>query len=141
MKKIFRSLLALALLSLALHAVTFAQDFSPKVRAHIPFAFYAGAKSLPAGDYTLAINRQTRNVAIFEYGKGIAMFLLGFPNDASNNGVVRLTFQRNNDGVYSLGKVQGPDLGVSFPVADASSLRVDGQPDNETRVVVAQLSR
>jgi|SRR5215813_2004817 len=141
MKKVFRSLLAVALLSLALHAATFAQDFSPKVRAHIPFAFYAGTKSLPAGDYTLAINRQSRNVAIFEYGKGIALFLLGSPNDGSTNGVVLLTFQRNRDGVYSLGKLQEPDLGVSFPVADTSSLRVDAQPDKETRVVVAQLSR
>ena len=70
------------MLALALHAATFAQDFSPRVRAHIPFPFYAGAKSLPPGDYTLAINRQTRNVAIFEYDKGIGVFLLGSPNAA-----------------------------------------------------------
>jgi hypothetical protein len=32
-------LVVLALLALALHAATFAQDFSPRVRAHIPFPF------------------------------------------------------------------------------------------------------
>jgi len=137
----FRSLVVLALLALALHAATFAQDFSPMVRAHIPFPFYAGAKSLPPGDYTLAINRQTRHVAIFEYDKGIGVFLLGSPSDASINGVALLTFQRNSEGVYALQKVQGPDIGVNFPASETSSLRADGRPVNDVQVIVAQVMR
>ena len=77
MKEHYRRMAALALLVLALHAATLAQAFSPKVRAQIPFSFYAGGKILPAGSYTLAVNRETCNVAIFQTSTGIGTFLLG----------------------------------------------------------------
>ena len=73
--------------------------------------------------------------------KGIGVFLLGSPSDASINGVALLTFQRNSEGVYALQKVQGPDIGVNFPASETSSLRADGRPVNDVQVIVAQVMR
>ena len=71
MKEKYRKLVVLALFVLALTGASLAQDFSPKVRAQIPFSFYAGGKILPAGNYTLAIHRESNNVAIFQQGTGV----------------------------------------------------------------------
>ena len=49
----YRKLVALASIVLALSGLVLANDFTPKVRASIPFDFYAGGKMLPAGTYTI----------------------------------------------------------------------------------------
>jgi hypothetical protein len=61
---------------------------------------------MPAGEYTFAVNRQNRTIAIFQNDKGIGSFLLGSPNDGSNNGRTLLTFRTNNEDVYVLQKLQ-----------------------------------
>lgn len=141
MNKYFRKLAVLALFVLALHAVTFAQDFAPRLRAHIPFPFYAGSKVLPPGDYTVAVNRQISNVAIFEDGRHIGTFLLGSPNQGTTNGLALLTFHRNSEGVYALQKIQAPDIGVSFTTVKASSLLTDERRPDDTQVLVGSLGR
>jgi len=109
MKENFRTLATLMLFALALNAAALAQDFEQYVRAKIPFSFYAGGQVMPAGDYTFAINRQNRTIAIFQNDKGIGSFLLGSPNDGSNNGRTLLTFRTNNEDVYVLQKLQEAD--------------------------------
>jgi len=64
---------------------------------------------MPAGEYTFAVNRQNRTIAIFQNDKGIGSFLLGSPNDGSNNGRTLLTFRTNNEDVYVLQKLQEAD--------------------------------
>ena len=115
-----------------------AQDFSPKLRANIPFKFYAGGKMLPAGNYTLAVHVGSNNVAIFHKDTGIGTFLLGSPRDGSNNGRALLTFRANSEGTYVLQKIQGPDLGISFVSDNAlSHVALNGSADSGEVVIAA----
>src|SRR6516162_6926326 len=114
MKENFRTLATLMLFALALNAAALAQDFEQYVRAKIPFSFYAGGQVMPAGDYTFAINRQNRTIAIFQNDKGIGSFLLGSPNDGSDNGRTLLTFRGNAEDIYVLQRLQGPEFGINF---------------------------
>lgn len=141
MKQIYRRLAALALFVLALQAVTLAQDFSTKVRAKIPFSFYAGGKMLPAGTYTLAVNRENSNVAVFQRDTGAGTFLLGSHNDGSKNGRSVLIFRDNGEGTYVLQKVTGPDFGVNFYTGKAMSHLAQASSANDTQIVIAELVR
>ena len=138
MKENYRKLVVLALVVLALTGASLAQDFSTKVRAQIPFSFYAGGKMLPGGDYTLAVNRGSNNVAIFQKDTGVGTFLLGSPHDASRNGLSLLTFRANSEGTYVLQKIEGPELGISFVSDKAlSHLALDGPVDSKEVVIAA----
>jgi hypothetical protein len=138
-KKSYRKLVALALFVLALTGASLAQDFSRKVRANIPFSFYAGGKMLPAGNYTLAIHRGSNNVAIFQKDTSVGTFLLGSPHDGSRNGRSLLTFHANSEGTYVLQKIEGPDLGVSFVSDKALSHVALSSSTNSTDVVIAAI--
>jgi hypothetical protein len=123
---------------LALTGASLAQDFSPKVRANIPFSFYAGGKILPAGTYTLAVNRGSNNVVILQKDTGIGTFLLGSPRDGSRNGRSLLTFRANSEGTYVLQKIEGPDLGISFVSHKAlSPVALNGSADSPEVVIAA----
>ena len=141
MKKNFRRLMALTLFTLALSTATFAQDFGQKVRANIPFSFYAGGKVMPAGNYTFTINRENFNIAIYEKNKGIGSFLLGSPHDGSKDERTLLTFRTNDEDVYVLQKLEGPEFGLSFSGGKQLSHLVEDRPSNDTRTIVAQLVR
>jgi hypothetical protein len=129
----------LVLFVLALTGASLAQDFSAKVRAHIPFDFYAGGKMLPAGNYTLALNRGTNNVAIFQKDTGMGVFLIGSPHDGSRNGRSLLTFHADGEGKYVLLKIEGPDLGISFVSEKALSHLALNAGGNSTEVVIAAI--
>ena len=138
MKENYRKLVVLALAVLALTGASLAQDFSTKVRAQIPFSFYAGGKILPAGTYTLAVNRGSNNVAIFQKDTGVGTFLLGSPHDASRNGLSLLTFRANSEDTYVFQKIEGPELGISFVSDKAlSHLALDGPADSKEVVIAA----
>ena len=139
MKEIYRKLVVPALFVLALASAALAQDFSTKVRAHIPFSFYAGSKMLPAGNYTLAVNRGSDNVAIFQSDSGIGTFLIGSPHDASRNGISLLTFRANSEGTYVLQKIEGPDLGISFVSDKALSRLALDSPASSREVIIAAI--
>lgn len=138
MKSNYHKLVVLGLVVLALTGASLAQDFSSKVRAHIPFSFYAGGKMLPAGNYTLAVNRGSNNVAIFQKDSGVGTFLIGSPHDASRNGLSLLTFRASSEGTYVLQKIEGPDLGISF-VSDKALSRIalNASADSTEVVIVA----
>ena len=138
MKENYRKLVVLVLVVLALTGASQAQDFSTKVRAHIPFSFYAGGKMLPAGNYTLAVNRGSNNVAIFQKDSGVGTFLIGSPHDASRNGLSVLTLRANQEGTYVLQKIEGPDLGISFVSNKTlAQLALDGAVDSREVVIAA----
>lgn len=139
MKENLRRLVALTFFTLVLSAAAFAQDFGHSVRADIPFNFYSGGKVMPAGNYTFAIDRQTHNLAIFQRDKGIGAFVLGAPYDGSNHQTTTLTFRANDENVYVLQKLQGPDFGLSFSGGKQLSRWVENRPANATQMVVAEL--
>jgi len=140
-KHSYRRLMALAMLVLALHAATLAQDFTLKFHAEIPFSFYAGSKMLPPGIYTLAVNRESHNVAIFQSNNtGVGTFLLASPGDGSNDRRSVLIFR--TDGVsYVLQKLSGPDVGLGFNTEKGLSHLAEDRQDNATRVVIAQVGK
>ncbi len=139
MKNNLCRLVALALFTMALGGAALAQDFAHKVRADIPFSFYAGDKLMPAGNYTFATNLLNHNVEIGQSAKGPESFLQGLPSDRSKNGLAVLTFRTNGDGVYALQKVQGEDFGVSFNVDKVLSHLAADRPADGTQTVIAQL--
>ena len=141
MKTSFRRLAALMLLALALDTLALAQDFDHRVRANIPFNFYASGKVMPAGEYTFAVNRQNHTIEILQNTKAIGSFLLGSPNDGSNNGRTLLTFRISNEDVYELQQLQEPDFGISFGAQQVPSHSAAVRPADFTRIVVAQLVR
>ena len=133
----YRKFVALALFVLALSGAVLAQDFSPKVRAYIPFNFYAGGKLLPAGNYTLAVNRVNRNVAIVQKESGTGTFLLASQLDDSYNGLSLLIFRSDGEGAYVLEKMDGTDLSLSFATDKVVSHVALAAPEHSTHVIVA----
>jgi hypothetical protein len=140
-KQNYRKFVALALFVLALSGAALAQDFAPKVRAYIPFNFNAGSKMLPAGTYTVAINRGSNNVAIFQRDTGVGTFLLALPTGVNRQGQPVLTFRSDGDGTYVLVKIEGPDLGLNVPTGKKLSHLALAPTTGETRVVLAELVR
>ena len=139
MTKQYLKLVALAVFVLALSGAALAQNFTPTVRATIPFNFYAGSTTLPAGNYTLAVNRLTNNVAIFQTGTSVGTFLLGSRGDGSRDGRSVLIFRTNGEGTYVLQNIESRDLGLSFPADRVLSHFALDRPGSETRVVVAAI--
>ena len=145
MKSNYGRLVALALFVLALNTIVLAQDFTSKVRVDIPFSFYAGDQMLPAGQYTVALNRANSNIAIRATDTNAGAFLLGSPNSFSNASLVALTFHSSGSGGYILEKFQGPDFGFAF--ADhktgtkVAANSPKSQPNRDTQLVIAALTK
>ena len=139
MKNNLCKVVALALFTMALGGAALAQDYAHKVRADIPFSFYAGTKLMPAGTYTFATNVANYNVEIGQSAKGPESFLQGSPYDGSNNGLAVLTFRTNGAGAYALQKVQAEDFGVSFNADKVLSRFAANRPADATTTVIAQL--
>jgi len=114
MKATYGKVVALALVALALSVTSFSQSFSTKVRADIPFSFYAGDKLLPAGSYTFGFNSNNHSLAVLSNQKGKASFLVGYPSAASKTGMSLLVFRTNSDGAHALEEIQGANYSVGF---------------------------
>ena len=114
MKKYLSKLVALALFAVALTGAALAQDGAHRVRANIPFNFYAGGQLLPAGEYTISINPENRVVMIGQKATGRGYLLLAQQGDSSRDERTVLTFKLVEDEVYALRGLRGPDLGLSF---------------------------
>jgi hypothetical protein len=137
MKNYLSKLVALALFATALSGATLAQSSTHVVRATIPFSFYAGGQVLPAGEYTISINKGTRSAIIGQRATGRSSFLLGSPDDSSRDERTVLIFKSDEDEVYALREIQGPDFGVGFHAKEArSTMRVQSQ-NNESVTILA----
>jgi hypothetical protein len=141
-KQNYRRLVVPALILLALHAATLAQDSALKFRAEIPFSFYAGSKLLPPGNYMLAINHESHNVAIFQSNNtGVGTFLLASPRDGSNDRRSVLIFRTDGVGTYVLQQFEGPDVGLGFDNKKGLSHLAENRQANATQVVMAQVGK
>ena len=139
MKKHYRKLMSLALFLLALSGAALAQTSDAKVRAQIPFNFYAGSKLLPAGTYTISVNRVTNNVAIFQTDTGVGTFLFASQIDGSKDGRSFLIFHSDNEGVYVLQNIEEPYLGLHFNTSRKLSVVAEDRPGSLQRVVITAL--
>jgi hypothetical protein len=137
--KLVSKLVALAVFALALNSAALAQSFDHKVRAEVPFRFYAGNKVLTAGNYTFAFDRNNHTLMILQDNRGAAALLLGsLAEDSSSNQAV-LVFRTNGEGIYALEKVQGPDFAVAFNARKSLSRVAENRPIGETETLLAQL--
>ena len=139
MKVFVGRMVALALTALALNGAVLAQNAAHKVRAEVPFNFYAGERILPAGTYTFTFDGEGYKLLVRASDKRGAAFLLGTPDDASTNNLATLTFRTNGEGVYALQKVQGPEFGIHFNADKALAHVVENRPPYATQTVVAEL--
>jgi hypothetical protein len=122
-KKYFAHLIAIGSLLVLLAGAALAQDeLENRYRADIPFEFYAGSTSLPAGVYTFDVNPD-HVVTIERDSTSHAMFVTGMPADPVQNGKAVLTFQRVGD-EYRLQEVQGEDFGVQLePIKNGTTYK------------------
>jgi hypothetical protein len=114
MKKLVRTLTALMLFTLALNGAIWAQSFDHKVRAEIPFSFYAGDKILPAGTYTFGFNMENHYLMIVNNRNADGALLMGLPSDAGKYSSPVLIFHANGEEAYTLESLKGADFGLSF---------------------------
>lgn len=136
MKKSYRKLMSLTLFVLALTGAALAQDYDANVRANIPFDFYAGNKLLPAGSYTISVNRVNNNVAIFQRDRGVGTFLFASQNDGSTDGRSFLIFRSDEDGVYVLQNIEEPGLGLHFATKRNLSLAANDHGNSLRQVAI-----
>ena len=74
MKNNLCKVVALVLFTMVLGGAALAQDYGYKIRADIPFSFYAGTQLMPAGTYTFAANVANHNVEIGQSRSGPSPF-------------------------------------------------------------------
>src|SRR5271157_4218892 len=129
-------IVALAFFAMALTGVALAQDNAHMVRANIPFSFYAGGQLMPAGEYTISVNREDHSVIIGQEATGTRFVLPGSPEDGSRDYRTVLTFKLVAGEVYALRELQGPDLGVDFNAKGVpSATRAQNQKKHSVEVV------
>jgi hypothetical protein len=99
------------------------QEFVPErsARLNIPFAFYAGPASLPAGEYPFEIDPVGHTVFVQQDATGQAIFLTGIPANPVQNGKPLLTFESAR-GEYKLKELQCDSVGLKFVPARISTL-------------------
>jgi hypothetical protein len=114
MKKAVCRIIALMLFTLALNGAVWAQSFDHKVRAEIPFSFYAGDKVLPAGTYTFGFNMENHYLMIVNNRSSGGALLMGFSSDTRQSGSPVLIFRASGEEAYKLEGLQGADFGLSF---------------------------
>ena len=137
MKKVVRSMFALMLFTLALNGAVWAQSFSHKVRAEIPFNFYAGDKILPAGTYTFGFNVENHTLVIVNNKNADGALLMGIPSDSRQNGSPVLIFHNNGDEAYTLESLKASDYGLSFNSKKNSAHVATAQNGGSTTAVTA----
>ncbi len=132
MKRYFAHLIAIGGLVLLLAGAGLAQDeIGYKLRANVPFDFYAGDTILPAGVYTFDLSPYGV-VTVEQDSTSHAMYLSGMPADPVNNDKSVLTFKRVGNG-YQLEELQGIDFGVELaPVTPGTTLRTVSAVGNES---------
>ena len=136
MMKIIRTLIALMLFTLALNAA-WAQSFEHKVRAEIPFNFYAGDKVLPAGSYTFGFNMENHYLMIVNNGNAGGALLMGFSSDTRQHGSPVLIFRATGEEAYRLESLAGADFGLSFHSKKAVPQVASDRASGSTTTVTA----
>ena len=131
-------MLALLLFTVMLSGAVWAQGFDHKVRAEIPFSFYAGNKLLPAGTYTFGFNVENHYLAIVNNQKSDGAIVMGSPEVVAANGASIVVFRTNGEGVYALEGLKATDFAVSFQ-AEKTLARIAGDRGASSTTTVAAL--
>jgi hypothetical protein len=106
-----KSLFVLGMMVFCLAAVA-AADNALRIRADVPFAFYAGKELMPAGEYVFEIGSLTTSEAsgsaiLIQNPSGSALTrLVSIPGRAGSDSKVRLHFNQYRD-QYFLSSVEG----------------------------------
>jgi hypothetical protein len=101
MKREFRSFFALSLIALSSAAIP-AMAESGTIRITVPFAFTAGAATLPAGNYV--IYEEADNRVLMIQGKGGSAILFTTPSSiADASAASNVTFKRTENGARLTG--------------------------------------
>jgi hypothetical protein len=122
MIKHFAHFIAVAGLVVLLAGPAIAQndEIGPAARANIPFDFYAGTASFPAGTYTFDLDPVAHVVTIEPEAAGRATYLVGMPATPVQSGKALLTFEKVGD-KYKLEELQSDVGGVEFSAAQAGA--------------------
>jgi hypothetical protein len=138
MKRLVCSIVALMLFTLVLSGAVWAQSFDHKVRAEIPFSFYAGDKILPAGAYTFGFNIENHCLVILNNRSAGVALLLGFSSDPRKQGSPVLVFRSNGEEAYRLESLQSTDFSLSFKSKKAlSQVATNGTASSTTLIAAA----
>jgi hypothetical protein len=137
MKKVVCSIFTLMLFTLALNNAVWAQSFDHKIRAEVPFSFYAGDKLLPAGTYTFGFNMESNYLMIVSPRNADGALLMGFPSDSRQDGPPVLVFRASDDEGYTLQSLKMADFGVSFTSKRISHVVTAHTTSSITTVVAA----
>jgi hypothetical protein len=124
MIKHFVHFIALAGLVVLLAGPAFAQndEMGPAARVNVPFDFYAGTASFPAGTYTFDLDPVANVVTIERDPTGRATYLAGMPAAPVPSSKPLLTFEKVGD-KYRLEELQSDVGGVEFVLPSAGSAR------------------
>ena len=89
---------------------------SPLANVHVPFAFIAGGKTLPAGDYVFE-DPEMSSVLLIRGRSGASVVVMTMPADPnSHSDTATLTFERRGDQMFLAG-LASPAEAVRVPVA------------------------
>ena len=116
-----------------------------KIRANVPFDFYAGGEQLPAGNYVFEMraigfgSSSSSAVAVYRQDGTLAVTLSTIPSGWEYRRMAdgHLHFSRYTD-TYFLNKVEGPSSGASLITTRVErELRAQNNRGSET-IIVAQ---
>lgn len=98
MKREFRTLIALSLTTISAAALPALAADAGTLRVTVPFTFTAGSATLPAGDYVISPQADSRILRI--EGKGGSAILITMPQEpaADLKQASNLTFKRSSKG-------------------------------------------
>jgi hypothetical protein len=116
-----RHLMMLAVIATSLTGMSFAQQFTYRVVANVPYDFYVGDQLYSAGDYLFAVNYGDRAVTITTQANGHSSVVKASPVEYASPG-----YDRRDKGTvvelasvgdhYVLSDLQMRTNGVSFPM-------------------------
>jgi hypothetical protein len=114
MNKIARNLVVLVAFAMTLTGLALAQDSSYHVIADIPFDFFVGQQSLPAGSYSFAVNYGNHSVTLRNHATGRTYELLARPSDGDRLTQAVVEFDVIA-GKHLLADLKTTSSGVDFP--------------------------
>jgi hypothetical protein len=113
MKKTVRNSVVLAVFAMALSGLSQAQDDTYRVRANIPFDFYAGDQLLPAGVYLIDVSYGTHVAELRNHDTGRTYSLVAVPADGEGSGNAVVEFAVAGDR-HVLAGLKTASTGVNF---------------------------
>jgi hypothetical protein len=113
MTKSVRSFVVLVVIAMALTGLSLAQDETYRVRANIPFDFYAGDQQLPAGIYLIDVSYGTHMATLRNHDTGRTYFLVALPAYGEGSGGAVVDFDAAGD-KHVLADLKTASTGVKF---------------------------